>query len=311
MRSVQDILFNVTGQSLVFDAPEGRPSSVTSVSVYRWNQGDDETAESAVSGSASVETSPNTTTDADMDSTTPTVLPLTSTTGTTAGRVYLAIGTTGEREWIEVAKINAGVSIEAKHPIHNLFLTGSTFQSTRITATVDSTWVADLSNMLEGTGPNPQYRVRWVYVVSGSTYVADTYFNLVRYAGKHGVLPEDIEAMIPGWLDALPVDHRDDQGRRLIDEAYRAVKLDLHSVLLDDATVANTDVIDELTRYKTVENTQRSRVFSGAAVREAFEIARADYVERRDYLIRITNKTPIRDHTGGAKQAVALGLTRR
>ncbi len=31
MRAVQDLTFGVTGQLVTFDAPQGRPSSVTSV----------------------------------------------------------------------------------------------------------------------------------------------------------------------------------------------------------------------------------------------------------------------------------------
>ena len=52
----QQILYNVTGQSIYLDATEGRPSSVTSVAVYNDTAGDDDTTESATTGSAAVET---------------------------------------------------------------------------------------------------------------------------------------------------------------------------------------------------------------------------------------------------------------
>ncbi len=39
------------------------------------------------------------------------------------------------------------------------YASGDTFQSTRIQATVDSTWVADETNITtDDVGPNPMYR---------------------------------------------------------------------------------------------------------------------------------------------------------
>jgi len=85
MRSVQDIVYGVTGQTVYFDAPEGRPSSVTSVEVFLWDVSDDDTAEAAV-GSGSVETNPNTTIDAasGYGQTDARVLNVAATTGATA-----------------------------------------------------------------------------------------------------------------------------------------------------------------------------------------------------------------------------------
>src|SRR4030067_1300294 len=59
----QQLLFGETGQSLVWDAPEGRASAVNSVQVWRALTGDLGTAETATTGSASID-SANTTVDA-------------------------------------------------------------------------------------------------------------------------------------------------------------------------------------------------------------------------------------------------------
>ena len=59
----QDVIYNVTGQSFYLDCPEGRPTSITSVTVLDWNAGDDDTAESATTGSAGLD-AVNTTFDA-------------------------------------------------------------------------------------------------------------------------------------------------------------------------------------------------------------------------------------------------------
>lgn len=310
MRTVQDIAFDVTGQKVYFDCPEGRPSAVTSATVYLWDSSDTGTGESAI-GSASVETDPNTTTDAAAGSgqTDRTLIPVTATTGMAADRQYLITDASGLREWFDVASFASGVSVTAKHPLHNAYASGATVQSTRIQATIDSTWVADEGNLSDG--PNPGYRIRWEYVVGGVTYVADSYFNLVRYVGAHGVRPQDVEATNPGWIDRLPTDHQSDQGRRLINEAYRAVKLDLHAIDMDDAAVAESEIVDELTRYKAVALGEWSRVLAGGGSETAYDIARKAYQERLDSLIRIATKVPVRESSGAAQPAVSLGLTRR
>lgn len=311
MRTVQDVAFGVTGQTIYLDAPEGRPSAVTSVSVYRWDQSDDDTAGSAI-GSGSVETNPNTTTDVITTTDEPTKVPLTATTGIEAGRTYLLTNTTSEKEWVEVTEIASADYVLVRHPLHNIFASGSTFQTTRMTATVDSTWVADETNIDESPGPNPMFRVRWVYVVGGKTYVADTYFNLVRYPSRHGVTPQDIEAMHPGWLDRLPTDHRGDQGRRLIDEAYRSVKIDLLQLNLDDASIAEAEVVDELVRHKAIELGEWSRLMSSESVDGVrYQAAREMYTSRLDSLVRLTTKVPVRDSDGVGRKQTALGITQR
>jgi hypothetical protein len=313
VRTVQDILFDVAGQIVFFDAPEGRPSSVTSVEVFPWSGGDDGSTESAV-GAGSVESNPNTTLDgtAGSDQADPNLVPLTSTTGCEAGRVYLLTSATNEREWVEVSEVDPGSSVTVKHPIHGTYSSGAAFASTRMYATIDAAWVSDSSNLSTDAGPNPAYRVRWVYVVGGVSYVADGYFSLVRYAGAHGVRPQDVESVLPGWLDRLPTDHIADQGRRLIDEAHRGVKLDLHAVWTDDAMVANAELVDELTRWKAVELSEFARsLANGGASATSYEAAARAYQAKLDQFSRITNKAPIRDSSGAAQIRPALGLTRR
>lgn len=309
MRTVQDIAFGVTSQTLYFDAPEGRPSSVTSVSVYPWNYSDDATAESAV-GSPSVETNPSTTVDAASGSgqTDPRQLNVAATTGFAVGRSYLVTSADGLREWFEVREIDSGNYVAAKHPLHNAYASADTVQSTRIQATVDSTWVADSANLLEVA---PAYRVRWVYVVSGVTYVADTYFNLVRYAARHGLTGFDVDALLPGWLDSLPTDYREDQGRKLIDEAYREVRVDMAQVDLTASRVAESELVDDLLRYKVVELGEWARFLAGAADPARAEMASKRYQSRLDSLVRLASRVPVRDATGAATTRVTTGLTRR
>jgi hypothetical protein len=307
MRDVADLIFGVSGQSVTFDCPEGRPSAVSSVKVFRWDSEDDF---EELTGSGTVEASPSTTTDAEAAAGQRTI-PVTATTGMEVGRSYLLTSADGAREWFEVAEVASGVSVTAKHLLHNTFASGSTVQTTRITAALDDTWLADEDNLDDSSGPNPAYRVRWVYTVAGITFVADSYFSLVRYAGKHGVKPQDMESLSPNWLDRLPTDHFRDQGRRLIDEAYRGVKIDLHQIWTDDAMVANAEIMDELVRYKALEQGEFARLMTGSGSRDAYETARLAYHSRFDQLAKITSKVPIRTADGGAMHVAALPLTRR
>ena len=311
MRTVQDVLFEVASQTLTFDAPEGRPTSVTSVDVRAWNAGDDDSDEFTLSGT--VETNPNTTLDgaAGTSQANPRTIPLTATTGIAVGRTYLVTNAASLKEWVEVESITSADSVTACHPLHNDYASGASFVSTRITASVDDSWAADDGNILD-TGANPMYRVRWVYVVNSVTYVADTYFNLVRYGARHGVTPQDVEASHPGWLDQLPTDHRTDQGRRLIDEAYRTVKIDLHGIALDDASIAEAEIVDELVRYRAIERTEWSRFMSSRQGDQTRHLAaKAQYQERLDSLLRLASKVPVRDSNGVARPTTALGLTVR
>lgn len=313
MRTAQDIVFGVTGQTLVFDAQEGRPSSVTSVSVFPWDASDDDDSEWSASGT--VESNPNTTVDADSGygQSDARQLNVTATTGFADDRAYLVTSATyGHKEWFVAKRIKSADYVIAQHPLHNAYASGDAVQSTRITATVDSTWVADDTNLRDDAGPNPHYRVRWVYVVGGVTYVHDSYFNLVRYAGTHGVLPQNVESLVPNWLDSLPLDHRDNQGQTLISDAYTAVKFDLHAVWTDDAMVANSELIDELVRYKTVEMGEFARIMGGTDGDMArYQVAKDAYQTRLDSLKRITDKAPTRDTTGAASQRPAIGISRR
>jgi hypothetical protein len=252
-----DVLFGVTGQSLYFDAPEGRPSSVTSSTVYENSTGDDGTAETATTGAAAVETNPNTTFDADsgVNESDPRICHLLATTGIAVGRRYRATNATGEYDDVEVAAFAAGASgsVIARQPLQNAYTTGDTFVTTRITHAIDATWVADTTNLSGAFDPNPRYRWRLAYVVGGVTYVHDLYFDLLRYAGRHDVSPLDVDMRARGWLDRVSTDDRETQGRAVVDEAYRVVKFDLYALDMPDQMLRNREVLNELVILKALE----------------------------------------------------------
>lgn len=254
MAATQDILFGVTGQSLVFDAPEGRPSSVTSSTVYESTVGDDGTAESATTGSAAVDSSPNTTFDAASGDgqANPRKAYLTATTGIVRGRRYQATNALGEIDVVEVSGIVSADYVTTRSPMKNAYAASDTFVTTRIAHALSSSWIADQQNLSAPFDPNPRYRWRLVYVVGGVTHVHDLYFDLLRYAGRHDVSPLDVDRRAPGWLDALPDGYEEDQGAALIDEAYQAIKFDLMNFALPDQALRNREAVNELVKLRAV-----------------------------------------------------------
>lgn len=315
----QEIIFGVTGQSFFYDAPEGR-ASAASCTVYLSINDDDGATESATTGSASC-AGPNTTLSASaaIGDTSLTVL---SGTGITRGRRYLLTDTDGDREWIECISIS-GTTVGLRHPLKNDYASGSTFQDCRITVAVDPTWVATkakISDILDMTGRawrtdletqawpagTAGYRIRWVYTVAGVTCLGVSYADLVRYQAKNLVTPLDVDDRFPNWIDRLPTDHQENQGQSLIDEAFRAVKLD---AMGDDQVIRrirNTEVLRELVIQRANVVALEASLMENPSNIDAVNQARDLYERRYKQLVR-EPKVPT-DQTGGGASAQATRL---
>lgn len=308
MSSVQDIVFGCAGQSLTWDATEGRPSSVTSVTVLPSQSGDEDTPEAATSGSPTVEAAPNTTLAAAAGAAeaNPRLITVASAAGITPGRTYLLSGASGFQEWCEVIAAS-GQDVTVRLPLGGSYATGDAFVSTRLTVALSDAWVSDDANLdAQPARRSPTaYRARWVYVVAGRTYVHDAYFRLVRYSVEHGVSPVQMEAFAPHWNSTLPTDHREDNGARLIDEGYRQVSLDLGALDLDDAGVMDPEVIAELTMRRTLVVLQEDRFYRGDVDRERLELA------RQDYHARLRELVPTATRMGDSSGATTVGSITR
>jgi len=306
MRNTQEILFGVTSQTLKFDAPEGVPSSVTSSEVFENSTGDDGTAETALSGSAAITGSPDTTIDAASgdDKADPTLLNVAATTGFAIGGVYLVASASLEQEWFECIEITSGASVRARHPFRNAYSSSDTVKSTEVTHAIDSTWVADANNISASLDPNPRYRWRVVYVVGGLTYAHAFWFDLVRYRGEHNVTHLDVDAAWPGWTRHLVAEHREDSGARLIKEAYRDVKVHLHRAELADQMAMNGEIIDDLVVFKAAVIGERSKIVQGTPDPEALALATEIYDSRFNDLIRVKPKIPFATDSTAAARTV-------
>jgi len=277
----QDLVWNVTGQVLRFPAPEGRPSSVTSLEVFPWDAGDDSTAETAF-GTPAVETDPNTTLDANAaaPSTGARTLALTATTGIEIGRRYLLTGPNSETEWPEVVAIESGVGVTVRHLLQHQYNSGNAFVSTLIEATVVTAWIQDDANISDagGQGTGGGWRARWTYVVGGNTYVHDSYFDVVRYAFDLRVKPVDIDRAAPGWVHRLPVDYRDGAGQaQLITRAANRVRMDLTSTGIADQLWRDEEVMEHLVILRTILESERTRMLNGGDNAETFAMSKEDY----------------------------------
>src|ERR1051325_7592727 len=232
----QEVIYNVTGQSFFYDPLEGRPSAPT-LTVYRALNDDD--AGGVVAAGACTVDSVNTTFSAAAGATQITVA---SGTGITRGNRYLVTGTNGDREWAEVLGIS-GTIVNLRQPLKNTYAASSTFQGCRISAAVDSSWVANKSNITDILDPDDRlwitgradvawvpgaagYRLRWSSTANSSQTIGISFADLVRYPAKSLLTPLDVDRRFPGWIDRLPTDYQEDQGQSLVDEAFQAMKLD-------------------------------------------------------------------------------------
>lgn len=297
--SVQEIVFGVSGQTLWMDAPEGRPSSITSVQVFRFDEDDTNTAQSAVSATAVDAVNTETSAAAGYDQTDQTAITVVSATGIGIGREYVITGQDGLYESVVIASAD-GQSLTTRSPMINAYAATASFQSTRMTATVDTTWAATASNISETLSVNqlynaadpdvdaePRYRAVFTYVVDGATYRREIRFDLVRYSSGHLISPIDVDNRYPGWLDRVPNDYRRQQGRGLIEEAFRAVRMDM----LADGNAARwlrrQDVIGELVVYRAQVFAIELALYHGKLTDPAaLESARQGYQMRYDQLVR-------------------------
>ncbi len=250
-RRIGALTYGLLAQTLEVMCRTGRPSSAT-FEVFRQFALDESTPE--FSGSATVDT-PNTTLSAAAGpaQSDPQRIPLTSTAGLVGGKRYL-VAQNALQEWVDLVEIGSGYA-RAASPLQNDFTAGATFQSTHLSAAVDATFIQNISNLSDTIDTTPDYRVVWTITVGGVVLpTVYTYFDVVRTPIVHSVDINDIDAAVPGVIDSLPVQHRADQGRRLIERAYSSVRADLVKNSLDVNALRDDEVLDELVILRTIRS---------------------------------------------------------
>jgi hypothetical protein len=296
-----DILFGQTGQTLYIDCPEGRPSSVTSVTVYEDDNSDTGDTESALGSPAIESVSLSFNAASGYSQADRTKLNLSSTTGLVRNRRYLATNAYGEREWVELERIDSSnTDAYARTPLMHDYASSDTLVSTRISATVDPTWVADSNNLSDPSCVAPRYRAVWVYTVSSVVYRAATFFNLTRYPLALHVTAQDVDQLSRGLLSRLALDDLRGAGERLIAEAHAQVRLDLWGRRLSASAQRNNDVINELVKLKSVAMVADQAYAHGGANLAQRDDADSRYWQRLEALVP---NAPVQATTDGATAA--------
>ncbi len=297
----QLLTHDVTGQLLYWFCPEGRPSSIVSATIFPSGTGDDGTAESTAIDSTAIDPAVTTLDAASGDGQADArIINLTATTGGLIGWRYILENAQGQREHIEAIAIDDGVSITARHPLRNAYAAADAFGSVVIEATINDAWIQDTENITDDLNPNQGYRIRWEYVVDDITYVWDDYFDVVRYTGRHNVVPHDVDSRMPGWIDNLPVGYREDRGHELLDHAWEEVQIDLHGANIPGHMIRNRTVIRRLVVSKTLLLTEELKVTRTNEETAGYAIALTRYEGHIDKLIRRVGNTAMATDTSGA-----------
>jgi hypothetical protein len=246
---VSDVIYGVSSQTIEHRVMQGRPTSAT-FEVFNDTAGDDDTAE--FSGTATVE-SVSTSVDAasGASQSDPQKISLTSTTGIVVGRKYL-LSEDGRKAWVTPIEVVSGDYIRVRHPLRSDYTTAATFVGTTITAAVDNTWVSDVGNVSDHIDANPGYRVRWEIVVGGATLVQYSFFDLVRGAVSYQVDLEDLCDRAPGLVDSCPTEYQIEQGRPLVEAAWKSVQARLAGMKIDTDALRNDLVTDELVTLRAL-----------------------------------------------------------
>jgi hypothetical protein len=304
MRLNTSITFGIASQVLEHRAQQGLPSSGT-FKVFRDTAGDDDEVE--FEGSVTVDTV-STTVDATSgpSQADPQKLSLTATTGIVTRRKYL-LSEGSKQEWVEPIEIVSADYIRARHPLVNSYTTAATFVGTSMTAAVDGTWVAAEENLSDISDPNPDYRVRWSYVVGGVTYVDFSYFDLVRAPAGHQVDISDLNAYAPGLKDTLPTEYKLEQGRPLLDAAWRSVRSELFNLSINVDSMRDSELLDELVIHRALVLLAMGgwKPAGFDSVTEYLTEVRGQYERFLEKNFAVTVKTPLDTGNTGAAEPVA------
>jgi hypothetical protein len=243
------LMFNVLGQTLNHRVMQGRPTAAT-FQVFRNYAVDEGTAE--FSGNATID-SVNTAVNASSGAAQadPQKISLASVAGIITGRKYL-LSENSLQEWVEPMEIGA-TYIRVRFPLTNNYTTAALFQSTTISAAVDATFIQTLGKVSDLTDMAPDYRVRWAVTIAAVSYVFYSFFDVTRIEQQHHVDIDDLNARAPGLYDSLPVEYRPQDGRPLIDSAWRAVRAQFAAIGLDIGALRDNEVLDELVILRSLQ----------------------------------------------------------
>lgn len=171
------VQYNVTGRTLEYEAPEGRPSADGTVTFYDSRYAQTDTAHNPIgsAGTAARRAISTTLTGAaGASQSNPKNVPVVPPAALKVGDFVLLTNAANQVERGEVVA-KAAATVTLRDPLEYDYATGATFESAVMdSAAIDSTWIQNDDNIVEDC-----YAV-WVYTVAGKTYRKRTYFDVVR-----------------------------------------------------------------------------------------------------------------------------------
>ena len=174
------IRFAVAGQTLSFEAPQGRPaaSPAPTVILYDPRHARTDAAKNPILASATATQGPSTTLDgaAGAAQSNPRNLPVAATTGIAVGDFFiLTKATTLQAERVEVVEITATESVRVRYPLVFDYVSADAFASALLTSgAVPTAWASDEDNL------GIDFEAVWSFTTGGIAYAVTQRWDLVR-----------------------------------------------------------------------------------------------------------------------------------
>lgn len=108
----------------------------------------------------------------------PTLVPVTSATGISAGHTYAIAAANGRTEAFQVASVS-GTNVYATHELSGDYTTADSVVDVEVSATFPSAEAADETELWDGAGP---YQVTWSYTIDDQLYLVPEIVWLTRYS---------------------------------------------------------------------------------------------------------------------------------
>lgn len=225
--SIKDrVQYNVTGQTLTFDCPQGRPSADGTVTLYDGRYDPDDTTNNPIVTGTATRTAIDIAMNgaAGPDESNPRNIPVAAADMTSiasaikVGQLLWLTSASKEKEQIEVAKYGS-TSIGALDPLAYTYASGADVESAEVTSpAITAAWIQDEDNI------GSDYYAVWVYVVGGITYRSRSYFDVVREVVETALREVDIADGFPDFMRVVAARERTGyirDARRDVDMLFR------------------------------------------------------------------------------------------
>lgn len=269
------------GQRFRFDPPDGRPASEPVPTLAVLSSG---LRVPATTGACTVDPV-ETTLHGDAYRGSPKIR-VASTARFEVGGRYVMTKPEGEREWIEVIAITDD-TLTLKLPLIHRYAGAAVIRGCSISIAVDPAWSSERRNLTD-TGRHrgvAGYKLRWTYTFDGRAITAVTWADLVTVPSSQLVTPLDVDKRNPGWLAALPPEHRANQGADFITEAFRVVRLEAAGDHHAARKIRDAQVLRELVQARAQVIRLEHEVLHGHARTGDLAVAETRYRNRYAQLV--------------------------